>query len=573
MASKILDQELKQYRISLGEIIKDLHQLTIDIGNEEMAATLSDLRERIHEPFMFVIVGEVKAGKSSFINALLGEGEVCKVAPDPCTDTIQQVVYGDERQEFEINPYLKRIELPVDILKEIAIVDTPGTNTISEHHQEITERFIPASDLIVFVFEAKNPYRQSAWSFFDFIHTDWRKKIIFVLQQKDLMKGNDLEININGVKKYAVKKGIGDPTVFAVSALYEMHKLHEDSGFKDVRAYIREHITGGNAIVLKLKSNIATAHNINERIEEGIEIRDKQLHEDREFRKEVVIALEEQQNRSNSQVDLLVENLLIEYDRITANIERDLATGLRFGPLFRKSVMSVFGSGQSAQDWLSAIINRLEVELTAHFKDKLHEGVDDIAYSIRQMAKIIDLKIKNSQKVVREKSEIFGDIADRRAVVLKDLKENFSQFLNQTENFVDTEIFPEASSFGANIAAGSGIAVIGMILAGVVQGMVFDITGGILSTLGILFAGVTVWVKRNRILEGFRREIAKGRSQLQGEIDEKLKAYIDNIRKRIDRNFEEFDLLLENEEKALTALKGRYNSIEERLGDISQKLA
>ncbi|MBK7009342.1 MAG: dynamin family protein [Saprospiraceae bacterium] len=34
---------------------------------------------------------------------------------------------------------------------------TPGTNTIVAHHQEITEKFIPYSDLIVFVFEAKNP--------------------------------------------------------------------------------------------------------------------------------------------------------------------------------------------------------------------------------------------------------------------------------------------------------------------------------------------------------------------------------------------------------------------------------
>ena len=52
--------------------------------------------------------------------------------------------------------FLKKIFHPVEILREIAIVDTPGTNAIVAHHQEITEGFVPAADLIVFVFEAKN---------------------------------------------------------------------------------------------------------------------------------------------------------------------------------------------------------------------------------------------------------------------------------------------------------------------------------------------------------------------------------------------------------------------------------
>jgi small GTP-binding protein len=215
----LINKHLQAYRAQVDEIVKDLHELAIRIGSEELTQTVSDLRSRIHEPFMFVIVGEVKAGKSSFINALLDTGkEVTKVAPQPMTDTIQQILYGEEAEQVQINPYLKKILLPVDILKEIAIVDTPGTNTIVEHHQEITESFIPASDLIVFVFEAKNPYRQSAWQFFDYIHSDWRKKIIFVLQQKDLMPAEDLEVNRKGVMEYAEKQGIKDPVVFTVSA-------------------------------------------------------------------------------------------------------------------------------------------------------------------------------------------------------------------------------------------------------------------------------------------------------------------------------------------------------------------
>ena len=192
----MLNQQTKALRAQVEDLIKDLHQLSQEIGYTELTATVSDLRLRMSEPYMFVIVGEVKAGKSSFVNALLDAGrEVCPVGPQPVTDTIQQILYGDPEQTIVVNPYLRKVLIPVDILKEIAIVDTPGTNSIVEKHQEITEKFIPASDLVVFVFEAKNPYRQSSWDFFDFIHQDWHKKIVFVLQQKDLLPPDDLLIN------------------------------------------------------------------------------------------------------------------------------------------------------------------------------------------------------------------------------------------------------------------------------------------------------------------------------------------------------------------------------------------
>ena len=176
-----ISPELKRLNAKTEYAIRQLFELTRTIQNEELNKTVQDVLDKLTAPFTFVIVGEVKAGKSSFVNALLDAGkDICKVAPSPMTDTIQLITYGEEEKIVEVNPQFKRIYQPVEILKEIAIVDTPGTNTIVDHHQEITERFIPYSDLIVFVFESKNPYRQSAWQFFDFINEEWRIKIIFV---------------------------------------------------------------------------------------------------------------------------------------------------------------------------------------------------------------------------------------------------------------------------------------------------------------------------------------------------------------------------------------------------------
>jgi len=568
----ILNQKIIESRLHIGEIIKDLHQMTIDIGNEELADTVSDLRNRIHEPFMFVIVGEVKAGKSSFINALLEtDKEVCKVAPDPCTDTIQQILYGEEESTIVVNEHLKKILLPVEILKEIAIVDTPGTNTISDHHQEITERFIPGSDLIVFVFEAKNPYRQSAWEFFDYIHGDWRKKIIFILQQKDLMNNSDLATNIEGVRKQAVKKGIEQPNVFAVSAKMEIEKT-PNSGFLPVRQYIAQNITGGKAPILKLTNNISTSRNVGERIHKGLQLRSAQLEADQRFREDIRETLDGQEVRSNNQIDILVENHIAAYDRITSETREELKNGLGFFSLVRRTFSSMFGKKSSLEQWLADLSTNMERDLNDAMHEKVQSGVTDIADSIQQMAKMIDLKIRNSKTILKNNHEIFGDIADRRSNVMRDLQEEFSKFMNKTENFIGSEVFKSENNTAPNLAAGGGLAVVGVILATVAQGMVFDITGGILTTVGFLFAGATARMRRNKVIEDYTAEVNGGRLKLESEVSDKLKAYVGNIKEKIDANFDDFDVMLDMEVKQITNLNEKYEQIDSSLTEMQREL-
>jgi GTPase SAR1 family protein len=211
------DQKLLEQKEEMRRVLHRLQLFTSRIDHPESARIIHDLKDRIDEPYMFVIVGEVKAGKSSFINALLGEPDLCPVAPSPMTDTIQQILYGETKRTEIINPYFKKVYQPSEILKDIAIVDTPGTNTIIAHHQEITERFIPGSDLIVLFFEAKNPYRQSSWDFLTLCMKSGIRKS-FRSTTKDLLDEADLEINRNGVHDFAVKKGIKKPIIFSVSA-------------------------------------------------------------------------------------------------------------------------------------------------------------------------------------------------------------------------------------------------------------------------------------------------------------------------------------------------------------------
>jgi tRNA U34 5-carboxymethylaminomethyl modifying GTPase MnmE/TrmE len=108
VSSKIVDKQLQNYRSNLDELLENLQQLAAAINNPKLQETTSNLRKNLNEPFLFVVVGEVKAGKSSFVNALL-EAEVSATDIEPCTDSIQQIVYANEQFVQEIEPNLKKI--------------------------------------------------------------------------------------------------------------------------------------------------------------------------------------------------------------------------------------------------------------------------------------------------------------------------------------------------------------------------------------------------------------------------------------------------------------------------------
>ena len=568
--NKYADAELIIKQKQLNDRLKDLLILTEQVHQQDWVKITKQLIQHTADPFLFVIVGEVKAGKSSFINALLEtDEEICKVAASPMTDTIQKLSYGTVHKEVDINEHHKIIYHPSAILKEISIVDTPGTNTIIEHHQEITEGFIPYSDLIVFVFEAKNPYRQSAWDFFDYIHQDWHKKTIFILQQKDLLNAEDLQANINGVQEYAEKKGVSSPIIFDVSAKMEKEG-HSESGFTGLRKYIVDNITSGSTPYLKMDSNIQSASVIVSRIKDGIGLRKSQLTKDLEFREDIQETLEYQSQKTYHQVDILVENLLAAYDTSTRSNVDELKSGLAFGSILKRSFKSIFGSTLSLKNWLESIKSKLEVDLNRNMKERLQLGVVDIAENIQDMGKLISLKIQTTETILDNKDVMFSSIADKREKVLKELQLSFEAFLNHSDQYYDENIIPSDHHLISNLAAGGGIAVVGVVLNIITTMSVFEITGGIMTTVGLLFAGVSVGLQKSKIVRRFSEEIAKGRTKLQEDVDRKLKDYTKYVKSKIDQNFNAFDAHLEKESNKVEKLEGLSHKISEDFNLLQQ---
>lgn len=128
---------------------------------------VEDAKNSLGDVFTLVVVGEFNAGKSTFINSLLGKkvlkdgvlpttARVCilrhkqsAAAPTSSSSSSQSSATsggsGGENSEYD--------ELYLDnaFLRNLAIVDTPGTNALIERHEKLTQEIIPRSDLILFV--------------------------------------------------------------------------------------------------------------------------------------------------------------------------------------------------------------------------------------------------------------------------------------------------------------------------------------------------------------------------------------------------------------------------------------
>jgi small GTP-binding protein len=140
---------------------------------------------QLDELFLLVVVGEFNSGKSTLINALVGD-RVLEEGVTPTTTRIQVLRHGTAGEKVTEDGF-ELIEAPADLLMNMQIVDTPGTNAIERKHELITRKFVPRADLVFFVTSADRPFTESERAFLELIR-DWGKKIVIVINKVDIFQ-------------------------------------------------------------------------------------------------------------------------------------------------------------------------------------------------------------------------------------------------------------------------------------------------------------------------------------------------------------------------------------------------
>src|SRR6476660_8245029 len=230
MLSKLLspdqDELLKEERRVLGRLRLSLSKF--DAAPEHQSALEKSI-EQLDELFLLVIVGEFNAGKSAFINALLGS-RVVEEGVTPTTAQINVLQFGDTTDRQIREPALHVITAPVPLLRDIHIVDTPGTNAVLREHERITAEFVPRSDLVLFFTSADRPFTETERAFLAQIR-GWGKKVVVVINKIDIFENeSQIEEVVSFVADSAQRLlGFG-PDIFPVSSRLALKAKQGDPG-------------------------------------------------------------------------------------------------------------------------------------------------------------------------------------------------------------------------------------------------------------------------------------------------------------------------------------------------------
>ncbi|HEX7022146.1 MAG TPA: dynamin family protein [Trueperaceae bacterium] len=241
--------------------------------------------------FLLVVVGEYNSGKSSLLNALLGE-QVMLEGVTPTTDRITIVTYGETSRDLEEDALLLRREYPAELLRDLAFVDTPGTNAIIRKHQELTERFIPRADLVLFVTSADRPFTETERGFLELIRS-WGKKVVLVVNKMDILEDDGERKKVLDYVREHARETLGvSVQVFGVCARRALRarlagEPAAGTGIPELEAYIEMNLAVSERLRLKLQNPLGVAKRIAESYQEVVAQRLTLLADDRRTLDEV----------------------------------------------------------------------------------------------------------------------------------------------------------------------------------------------------------------------------------------------------------------------------------------------
>jgi len=574
MKAELINKKYIKYKNEIKSILNDLIPLTENLEMTDFNNELKDLYKSMESPFMFVVIGEVKSGKSSFINSLTGE-DICAVDADICTDKVQQIVYSKE-------PYIKHMEkffdikgVPAKILKDISIVDTPGTDSIITEHEQITRKFAPNSNLIFFVFPTMNPHHSSSWKMLNIMKDLWSKNIVFIAAQADRCTDREIEINKEKIRHYANERGINDPIIFTTSSKLELEGNETESGYNEVRDFITDTTSGGRHMILKLKDRIKIASIIFENFEEELLHRKNVLDNDIKLRSNITSKYESGKDNSIKEIEKILSRMTFVFERTSGEYIEKLKKSLSTGNILKQAIpIPRFRKSKNKIDraFLESLIanmnSNLEKELSVEASDNAAYFIDGIKYRfseiIREVDKARDFYSEN------EGIKALDKFSSKREEILNEL------LIGLTEMSEDSSLIPALEKhnphIGDTVLKGGAIAAAGAILAVIAQGAVFDATGGILSAVGILGAGGIILFKRSRLIKEFKKNISESNHKFHTELQNRFERRLELIFGDILRLFENLDKHISVESEHMETAKKIFDQQEKELLQISEEI-
>ena len=493
---------------------------------------------QLDELFLIVIAGEFNAGKSALINALLGQ-KVLAEGVTPTTSHVTLVKWGEQAAEQVVDENFAIDTYPLPLLKELNIVDTPGTNAIIRHHERLTDEFVPRSDLVLFITSADHPLTESERQFLERILT-WGKKVVFVLNKVDIFEDDSA---LQEVRDFIIKhtaKILGDqPQLFPVSAKLAQRAqsepdpeqrahLRSASRLDDLEHFINATLDDTTRLQLKFNNPLGVAEHLGDQARQSLATQAEALDEDKQTATALETVITEYERELHNELPprlAEVENILHRLEqrgldffdstiRLT-NIQ-NLMHGDKVRAQFEKQVLT--DVPQQIEDQVQRLIDWL-------VQKDLHEWQQIMSYLQRRRAQNLDHMV----------GETYGprethrrELIDTVGKTVQTIVESYDRNQEASELAASVEVAVAQTALLEVGAVG-----LGAILTIAVLSSALDITGILAASTLAILGFFVIPFKRKQAKDRFKEKMLDLRTKLLGSLTTQFSNESENVIARL----------------------------------------
>lgn len=557
----------------LDRLAGALERFGADVDPDDLRR-FREARDQLTGLFLLVVAGEFNSGKSTFINALLGE----RVLPEgvtPTTDRINLLRYGPAISEQHLEAFLLERTHPAELLRELTVVDTPGTNAIIRRHEELTRDFIPRADLVLFVTSADRPFTESERGFLEQIR-EWGKKIVFVVNKIDILPQPAEQQQVLDFVRENAQALVGEPPrLFAVSSRLALQgratgsdERPPASGFEAVDQFLVRTLDQEERIRLKLLNPLNVGLRLSAKYKEIAFDRLKLLTQDIE----TIQSIDRQLGLFHDEMVRDAEPRLSRLDLLLGEME---ARGQRF---FEETIR--IGRIRSLMD-SEGVRRAFEKEVIADTPQQLE------AETGRIIDWIVERNLKAWQdvsgyierrQIQRHREAMVGEVGTSFSYNRQALLDSIGRVAQETVGSYDRESEARAiandvqGTFATTALAEAGAIGLGTLVVTLLTGAAADVTGLLLAAT--LAAGGFYFIPRRRrqAQREFAARIADLRTRLRDGLTRQVNLEIVQSAERINQAIAPYRRFVQSTQQELTDARGALVATEDSLLRLREEI-
>ena len=442
----------------------------------------------------------------------------------PTTAQINVLQYGDTAGRTARTAALHVITAPAPILREIHIVDTPGTNAIIREHEAITAEFVPRSDLVLFVTSADRPFTETERAFLEQVR-GWGKKVVIVINKVDILDGEPQVQEVVAFVRESAQALLGfSPELFPVSARLALRAKEGDpaawaaSRFEALERFIHATLDSPRRVHLKLLNPLGVGAAIVDRHAAVVRDRSALLKDD-------VVTLDGVER----QLALYQQDLSRDLDFRMADIDRILLEMEKRGQQYFDDTMRI----GRVMDLLnrSRMQQGFEQQVVADAPQQIEKKVSEL------VDWLVDADLAQWQGVTHHLAERRRQYRDRivgdqdgarfhydRTRLIDSVGREAQQVVDSYDRRKEANDLADSARNAVATAAavGAGALGLGAVITIVATTAAADVTGIIMASVMAAIGFFILPAKRERAKAEMRRKVAAVRERLSGALREEF---------------------------------------------------